>query len=307
MTITDPDGDVVPAPRLPLRLEVSAAAALARHHDIVTAFAESLRMPEALTKQLEASSAATASLRVDIDTALADQFREFSKQAAESWAYIGDAVGKAAKMFQDQDGQLLEYADSAVLLGRSGWTLPMDLPVHPTVEILRDLREGDDCDAAFETLYVEHDGAHLRDLFKSLEENPGLEIWRPMLSECIESYFDERYLVALPALVSVFEGMLALVLGEFRKWPQPVKSTRAKLDTSKTGMDRVIWGSVVGFVAWLFAFSDFAADAPKLNRHWMLHGRSSSGWQRVDVIRMFHAVHTLSCLLPREPRGAATV
>lgn len=37
--------------------------------------------------------------------------------------------------------------------------------------------------------------------------------------------------------------------------------------------------------------------AELLNRHWMIHGRDETKLEKVDVIRLFAAIHALPCVL----------
>ncbi len=63
-----------------------------------------------------------------------------------------------------------------------------------------------------------------------------------------------------------------------------------------------MWRSIAAFVGRLFLFSEFSGDCPPtINRHWILHGKAAPNWKKVDALKLFQAIHTVSCVfdIPR--------
>lgn len=56
----------------------------------------------------------------------------------------------------------------------------------------------------------------------------------------------------------------------------------------------MVWDTIQQFVNDVFGNSDFTGTEPRLNRHWVLHGRSNANWTRTDCIRLLQAVRVLA-------------
>jgi hypothetical protein len=76
----------------------------------------------------------------------------------------------------------------------------------------------------------------------------------------------------------------------------PRAVTRRVRSATDAGMRRLIWVSIDGFVRSVFGDAPFQSARPvTLNRHWVLHGRSSTRWaRRRECIRLFHALGTIA-------------
>jgi hypothetical protein len=190
------------------------------------------------------------------------------------------------------DTKLLGLVDEAQDLGRRGWTFPMLMAVTDTPTFLARVREIDDLDSLFEDFYGK-DSKTSR-LFDDLLEADALLRWRPLLRECIESFNDNRFLIVVPSLLLIFEGVLALAAKSFNRKVKIDKLSSDRLKGAEDGHESVSWGSIRGFGSELFRPHDFAKEAPgRLNRNWVLHGRSPANWTRPDCLRLFQAIHTV--------------
>jgi hypothetical protein len=71
-----------------------------------------------------------------------------------------------------------------------------------------------------------------------------------------------------------------------------IVETLAATDRS---VQRLGWASILGFLSSVFGYHSFATLAfDRLNRHWVLHGRDEPRWTRLDCLRLFQALDTLS-------------
>jgi hypothetical protein len=190
------------------------------------------------------------------------------------------------------DRKLLGLVDEAEDLGRRGWTFPMLMAVAATPTFLATVRHIDDLDTLFEDFYEK--GSRFSTLFDDLCEADALIRWRGLLSECIDSYKEQRFLIVVPSLLLIFEGVLALAAESFHRRLKIDKLSSERLRLAEDGHESVSWGSIKGFGSELFRSHDFSKDAPaRLNRNWVLHGRSLANWTRLDCLRLFQAIHTV--------------
>jgi len=149
-------------------------------------------------------------------------------------------------------------------------------------------------DAAFERHYTERDAVAFDEMATDLVSSEGLAPWQPMLSECVSAYRRNEFNVPVPALFTILEGAAILVAGTPAK-KEPVGPMKAAADDAQHAIELLIRVSILEFLAALFASSDFSKGEPtRPNRHWVLHGRSRRLFTRLDCVRLFHALHTLS-------------
>lgn len=235
--------------------------------------------------------------------ALSAQHAEFSKFARQLDGIRETAVQlekfvaplmEVQHAWKRQDAELLARAPGALALGRLGWTLPMLLPITTVPELLDAAHdESEDIDALFREFYDFDEQARLNELLRSIAEEPGLAMWAPLIAECVASLQDGRFRVPLPALLSVFEGTLAVALSRFEKKLDAKLATARRSDESKRVMEILIWRSIEGFCAELYRAESFAGPAPsRVNRNWVLHGRAIPDASKIDSLRLLQAIHT---------------
>jgi hypothetical protein len=189
--------------------------------------------------------------------------------------------------------------DGAERLARSGWTLPVHMSPGEMLDLLS-ARDDDAIDSAFIAFY-EEDGMGVGVLKNHVFASSRLKEWQPLLAQCFDNYVCGRYLICIPALLSVLEGGLARREGAtFVRTDDRVAYFKAKMQTSTPdSLNQAMWKSMNTFIATLYEKSNFdSARRPvKLNRHWILHGRDlPSAWRQADALRLFHALSTLCTL-----------
>lgn len=204
----------------------------------------------------------------------------------------------------ESDRALRKSESDVRLLAQCGWTLPMwgepNFAVNVMNEAGRDPPNVAEIDAAFEQHYTESGGAAFDGIAEELLSSEGLSPWRVLLTECVSAYRRNEFNVPIPALFTVLEGGAVAVAGTPAA-TGPVRPMRAAADESKHTIEFLIRVSLLDFLIALFASSDFAkGEPPRANRHWVLHGRSRRLFTRLDCIRLFHALHTLSHETNRE-------
>jgi len=179
-----------------------------------------------------------------------------------------------------------------------GWTIQMSLTLRDFDDLAK--RTPEEADDFFVTFYSEEDFVRLREVRQELTSRSSLAHWKALLEECFDSFESDRYLVTVPALLSVIEGVIASA-------GQALTSQRVHLmaicaqNAEKMGGNSIraeMWNSMKIFLEKLFGKAPFDGTRPSLiNRHWILHGRDAASWTRADALRLFNALQTIDSLL----------
>jgi hypothetical protein len=196
------------------------------------------------------------------------------------------------------DRNLRESESDVRLLAQCGWTFPMWASLNLAVELMnetdRNAPNTSEIDSAFEERYARQDGAQFDEIASELLSSAVLAPWRSLLIECLSSYRRGEFNIPVPALFTILEGAAISIAGTPRA-KEPSRPMAAAAGAASDTMDMIIRVSLYEFLLVLFANSDFTKDEPaRTNRHWVLHGRSRRPFTRLDCIRLFHALHTLS-------------
>ena len=238
-------------------------------------------------------------------------FIEEMEQAARSWHIAIDhaavqralahessaAPGQIARLAVDpwlpREDLEQEFIGAARKLANFGWTIP---PAMSPREFF-DLSTSSDwatVDARFITFYRRCDIAPSFGV-----GSPRLARWHPLLEQCLENYRTGNYLICVPALITVLEGAIAFPEGVafIRGKERKAFFERKIADCGSDLLGRALWESVDIFVSHLFERAPFGdIRPPRLNRHWILHGRDAPDWGQADALRLFHALSTLSLI-----------
>ncbi len=179
-------------------------------------------------------------------------------------------------------------------LGQRGWTIPVWQPL-PFISWVATSVAPEHVDAFFESLYAENRPRRAKEVMTRVLSAKQYAHWAPLLDEIVTSIKSKRYLVAVPALLSVFEGTIAAAANRSYDKASPNEIAEQTLDASDLALKRLGWASILGFLTTVFGYHSFASAAPAtLNRHWVLHGHGQPKWTRLDCLRLFQAVETLS-------------
>jgi hypothetical protein len=199
-----------------------------------------------------------------------------------------------AKRLREQDDRAKLFEENARDLGASGWTIPTSWSTEMVLDVLGSVEEVGDYDDIFEEYYSMEGGNNLRDLTKRLQHRASLQDWRPLLVECIECFYREQYQVIVPALLVVYEGSLIQAASSLAPNTKVKKAVSSRRKSSRAGLERLLWASVEGFTLSVYENVHFSEHRPRLtNRHWVQHGRDRAGWQRIDSLRLLHAIDSL--------------
>jgi hypothetical protein len=202
-----------------------------------------------------------------------------------------------AKILQRIDEDFRGLEASARQLGAAGWTVPMWAPPALVRGLLEHTTNPAEIDESFVHVYTENRGKEFKDLAGRLKGRKVLTPCRALLDECLFAYSKKRYVVTVPALLAVLEGLVATAGDQLKSLKSPRQTAGAKYKQS-SGISALIWASLEAFVGVVFQSHSFAESRPTIiNRHWILHGRDSSSWTQADSLRLFQACDTVSSIM----------
>lgn len=217
-----------------------------------------------------------------------------SQTQANLAAAIAAMAAQWAEIAKGVHAFSVELREGAPRLAECGWTVPMNMAPYQLRDLLLETRTGA-IDASLDKFFQ---GAYLEELMRNIEREQKLNRFFPLLRQCRAAFERKDYLICIPALLVVLEGALA----EFNPglWRARDRNRFFAEKVSSTDVDAIshaVWRSMEVFFASVFKNGDFAGPQPELlNRNWILHGRASADWERVDVVRLYNAIHTLVCM-----------
>jgi hypothetical protein len=224
--------------------------------------------------------------------------RVISSQALAAVEAANESLRRTFESLQGSlaafDRSLLEYEEQARELGSCGWTLPLLLPVANLPDLLEGIEAGTDYDASFEDYYVSNSGRATRRLLDDLSDSSRLIMWKPLLAECIDTYWEEKYRIIVPSLFLILDGALASAANSLRRKTDAKNLSANKRRTARRVIETLAWASLEGFTNELFGAHHFSGPRPpRTNRHWVLHGRDVPDWTRADALRLFQALRSI--------------
>jgi hypothetical protein len=154
---------------------------------------------------------------------------------------------------------------ACVELARQGWALPLFLAPTETYEILEDGTPAD-IDLRFVRLYEKDTGEHFERLATGVLDRSATSRWRRLLEQAVSAYRRDDFVITIPALITVCEGLLMAGEGNRTDLLALVRRrAEGERRSSPESLDAIIWNSIHCFVAQLFQRSDFAGARPLTN------------------------------------------
>jgi hypothetical protein len=145
-----------------------------------------------------------------------------------------------------------------------------------------------------------NDCRNLDALLGELLKRSSFKIWHELLNEIFASIKGGRYRIAIPATLTIIEGLLANFLIKHSVMKQCNSSPFTVLNNQgwhAGHYDAFFWKSGIVFLRKLFEYKSFTEDEPSfVHRHWILHGRSAVNWTLADSLRLVNALTTLDFL-----------
>jgi hypothetical protein len=135
--------------------------------------------------------------------------------------------------------------------------------------------------------------------------SPQLRKWKPLLRQTFECLQAEKYIICVPALISVIEEFasesLVNALNHPRSRVRSNKGSEKAKWRKKQTIDGLFWSSAILLVNRMFADVHDKRPGPSLeNRHGISDNRSQIKWNRVDAAKLVNALATLHWLFKEE-------
>lgn len=228
------------------------------------------------------------------------------KQAQENMIKVLEPLYKIFEQTGEVVSKLIQLHEDVSIVSQEisekGWFIPVDFELS-----LRDIVQlkkltAEELDIYFLQYYTENNQELMYKLLQDIQDKLDREIISPrfkgIMKECIDSYLDGRYLVAIVALCPIVEGILFDIFYN-------VKTKNADKSLMLKSMEKRIkeqgsslefsYLSAYNFIKIIFKFADFSASEPVigLNRHWILHGKSSYELKQIDAIKLFSLINTI--------------
>lgn len=187
---------------------------------------------------------------------------------------------------------------SALRLASLGWSLPTQFSYKQINEAANSIYTQEQVDEAMLSFYTDNELSVLKDLlFNQVVVSPDFEPWKNVVKDCYKSFEQGFFLVVVPTLITVIEGYLSLKIGTLNSTNIRMRApTKTKAEEPKEHrLDNTIWISIYTIIDNLYQKSDFTGTPPaNLNRHWVLHGRNTPAEAKIDSVKLFNLLGSLS-------------
>lgn len=205
----------------------------------------------------------------------------------------------------------------SILLPKAGWVLPMTLNPTEIKDIIHDSCDNEAIDDYLYHFFIDNNKDQLSLIFKDFQSDENINQWKNLISECIWAFDNSHHIIAIPALLSILEGIIikeSFSLNILKKHNKKQRLTDVKhccssivkkqnIEENPTAdylVSVCVWSSISEFINKLYAGGDFSIpdNTPSsLNRHYILHGRDKTDWEEKDAVRLFVCIHTIMCML----------
>lgn len=193
-----------------------------------------------------------------------------------------------------------EYSKVAELIGTNGWTIPGSMGLSKLNDLLDKEIIIEVLDPFFSDFYT---SKKFKLMVKHVENSNMKSTQKELFRQCLEAYSCRNYLICTTALITILEGLLS-EFGEDKKDIKMIKICRLHMEKTKADkkiINHLVWVSLFNFIKELYEKSSFDKNQPeRINRHWILHGRTDKQVGEADCLRLFNAIYSLVTMLKYE-------
>jgi hypothetical protein len=234
--------------------------------------------------------------------------QENIKKILEFSEYVNKVIAASLAPLREINWDELEkgWLNMAEGLAIKGWTTPLNMDVDRMFELAA-IKKQYKVDKAFIEFYADKD--NFKELKDTLLEHKLLNEWNGLLKQCLENYEKGNYLIVIPSLFTIIEGFAhKLIFPRFKisdKTDENISLSRkyetVRSEVLEDSVTLAYYASAQVFIRMAFKFAGFDKEDARrpflINRNWVLHGRDNpSLWKRVDALRLFNAISTLTVL-----------
>lgn len=188
------------------------------------------------------------------------------------------------------------YQGLVEVVADNGWTIPLSIDMKRFNELQQHIGSESDINEFFTQYYDGHEARYLYRKVKKLLRSDAQKI---TFEECFNAYNNKQFMICRTGLITVLEGMIS----EFDSDPKSIRVM--KLCNDKANEERsagrnirsLCWCSMYCFVKKLYEKSDFSqTEPPKMNRHWIEHGRTDRLDDGIDCLKLLNAIATMALI-----------
>lgn len=209
-----------------------------------------------------------------------------------------ETAERILKFMRINDNDLLGINEGTLRLARLGWSIPINFPPRIITEIGASDSSEKDISDYMSDFYLDNNAEQLSELInKTLVEDQDLGLWKETIIQAKEAFDRQLYIVTVLSLLVVVEGNLAKKVGTFStNNVRLISPTTLKANQNhKIPIDTNTWFSIQTIVEQLYEKKDFSEVEPgNLNRHWAIHGRYVPNEAKVDALKLFNLLGSLT-------------
>lgn len=195
-----------------------------------------------------------------------------------------------------------EYKDIISKIANLGWTIPLNIELEKLEELKRNSSNNEKVDSFFVDFYSEEE---LKKVYHNIYQAIPNKGQKKRFEECFQLYQKQMYSSCVTVLTTVLEG----IISSFGDDAKDVRVMRicdyhAK-EERKNGnnIQSLCWISMYEYIKIIYEKSDFSQSEPNgANRHWIIHGRTSKLGEKLDCLRLFNALSTMTNIKGSKPR-----
>ncbi|PWF67203.1 hypothetical protein CBX98_24600 [Vibrio sp. T9] len=189
------------------------------------------------------------------------------------------------------DWLISELSEPVAELARKGWTIPAFINWLGITSYEPLKNDQNRLIESWENSYNQNAESLFEDILNDCPEQ-----WKDLMQECISCYHAGKYVICIPALLVIFEGLLSIKIYNFdidkTHYRDPMMN--GIRSNHYAGIDTLKMLSIKEYVSNVFKKSTFSGTAPNnLNRHWIMHGRGCISSNKLEALQLFNAVGTL--------------
>jgi hypothetical protein len=275
----------------------------------------------ALQEQLAPLLSAIEPIQEEVTTAaikwcaVQESWQEHSaaiQDAAARWAGAWtEAQAAIARELAEIGPRLRRTLENAANVGRLGWTVTMKMmPID--MSTLADMQTPADADAYmlewYEKIDPNVDGLEARILDVEV-----LELFRTPLSQCFTAYRRGDFAVGIPLLVAALECGIRNFVPTERFFSTDVpRMVKGRYDKAKENAPQTVeaffWMSLYAFVQWFYVqYGPRNSAEDRIFRNGIQHGTQPPPNEKVEALRLLHALDTVAALYKRSGAASPTV
>jgi hypothetical protein len=194
-----------------------------------------------------------------------------------------------------------DFEDIVQYMSKTGWALPARIITNKLISLKGIHYCSDDIDNTHTDFYTKNRNEELRELIYIIKSDEDFKEWVQAIEECYKLFDSDIFTCIVPCLIAILEGYLARKIETYKtKNTRLVTPTRKKLDAVDTTKPMnapcyLFRYSVLLVIEDLYQNKDFSDGIPtSMNRHWIMHGRKISFNPKVDALKLFNLIGSIS-------------